>query len=278
MQFVNKNSDTVSTDEFMRRQRQLRRKVNRGAPRLLFKLKSDDGFEIQSHSLQEVWSKVFEEVWLKRVERGILQKSISPADGDLIGGNWRVFSKIDNMNSLKLSGLSFDSLIFLLEQIPSAKFCSKYKFKFFNLKVQPLQINESGCARCEPREDTRTVIGRRDMFSWLSSRNRRKSECNSQSMADLEYQFANLDKRKTTSEYPIQMRYRNLKKTAKQVCAVFKSDIHGRGLYSLQAIFPDEMIIEYTGEIIRAIHTDKRENYYESKAPIYLNLEDLISQ
>ena len=97
----------------------------------------------------EVWSKVFEEVWLKRVERGILQKSISPADGDLIGGNWRVFSKIDNMNSLKLSGLSFDSLIFLLEQIPSAKFCSKYKFKFFNLKVQPLQINESGCARCE---------------------------------------------------------------------------------------------------------------------------------
>ena len=57
MQFVNKNSDTVSTDEFMRRQRQLRRKVNRGAPRLLFKLKSDDGFEIQSHSLQG-WEKI----------------------------------------------------------------------------------------------------------------------------------------------------------------------------------------------------------------------------
>ena len=49
------------------------------------------------------------------------------------------------------------------------------------------------------------------------------------------------------------------------MCAVFKSDIHGRGLFSLQTIFADEMIIEYTGEVIRCNLTDKREKYYESK-------------
>ena len=46
---------------------------------------------------------------------------------------------------------------------------------------------------------------------------------------------------------------------------VFRSQIHGRGLYCKRDIDEGEMVIEYAGEVIRAVMCDKREKYYESK-------------
>ena len=45
----------------------------------------------------------------------------------------------------------------------------------------------------------------------------------------------------------------------------FRSRIHGRGLFCKRNIDNGEMVIEYSGEIIRSLLTDKREKYYESK-------------
>lgn len=61
------------------------------------------------------------------------------------------------------------------------------------------------------------------------------------------------------------MRYRTLKETSKQCVGVFRSHIHGRGLYCTRDIEAGEMVIEYAGELIRATLTDKREKLYESK-------------
>ena len=41
---------------------------------------------------------------------------------------------------------------------------------------------------------------------------------------------------------------------------VYTSGIHGRGLFCKREIQAGEMVIEYAGEIIRAMLTDKREN------------------
>lgn len=67
------------------------------------------------------------------------------------------------------------------------------------------------------------------------------------------------------STLPMAMRYRNLRKKVKQTVGVYKSSIHGMGLFCKQPIDPAEMVIEYAGTVIRSALTDKREKYYNSK-------------
>lgn len=45
------------------------------------------------------------------------------------------------------------------------------------------------------------------------------------------------------------MRFRHLRETSKTSVAVFRSDIHGRGLFCLRDIEAGEMVIEYAGEV-----------------------------
>lgn len=49
---------------------------------------------------------------------------------------------------------------------------------------------------------------------------------------------------------------------------LFRSPIHGRGLFCKRNIDAGEMIIEYAGEVIRNSMTDTREKYYESKVNV----------
>ena len=54
-------------------------------------------------------------------------------------------------------------------------------------------------------------------------------------------------------------------KNAKEAVGVYCSAIHGRGLFCKREIQVAEMVIEYAGELIRAMLTDKREKYYDSR-------------
>ncbi|KAL3187515.1 hypothetical protein MRX96_025024 [Rhipicephalus microplus] len=56
-----------------------------------------------------------------------------------------------------------------------------------------------------------------------------------------------------------------LKDSAKATVGVYRSLIHGRGLYSKRDIDAGEMVIEYAGQVIRSVLTDKRERLYESR-------------
>lgn len=44
-----------------------------------------------------------------------------------------------------------------------------------------------------------------------------------------------------------------------------RSPIHGRGLFCKKNIDAGEMVIEYSGNVIRSVLTDKREKYYDGK-------------
>lgn len=61
------------------------------------------------------------------------------------------------------------------------------------------------------------------------------------------------------------MRFRHLEKTSKEAVGVYRSAIHGRGLFCKRNIEAGEMVIEYAGNVIRSVLTDKREKYYDSK-------------
>jgi len=77
--------------------------------------------------------------------------------------------------------------------------------------------------------------------------------------------YENLYRRATSSNLPMAMRFRHLKETSKEAVGVYRSNIHGRGLFCLRDIEAGEMVIEYAGEVIRSMLTDKREKYYETK-------------
>ena len=57
----------------------------------------------------------------------------------------------------------------------------------------------------------------------------------------------------------------------KAIVFLFRSAIHRRGLFCLRDIDAGEMVIEYTGNVIRSVLTDKREKYYESKVRVLTN-------
>lgn len=56
-------------------------------------------------------------------------------------------------------------------------------------------------------------------------------------------------RRTASTSLPMAMRFRHLKETSKTSVAVFRSDIHGRGLFCLRDIEAGEMVIEYAGEV-----------------------------
>ena len=64
------------------------------------------------------------------------------------------------------------------------------------------------------------------------------------------------------------MKYRHLKEFSKSGLIVKCSQIHGRGLFTLVDLHQSQMIIEYSGEIIRHQLCDKREKHYETKVNI----------
>ena len=50
----------------------------------------------------------------------------------------------------------------------------------------------------------------------------------------------------------------------KKMVRFARSTIHGWGLFALEDIPADEMVIEYVGEVIRSLVADERERHYES--------------
>ena len=66
-------------------------------------------------------------------------------------------------------------------------------------------------------------------------------------------------------DLPVAMRFRHLRTFAREAVGVYPSPIHGRGLFCRRDLAAGEMIIEYSGEVIRSALTDKRERDYESR-------------
>jgi len=63
------------------------------------------------------------------------------------------------------------------------------------------------------------------------------------------------------------MRFRHLRSSVRDTVTVYRSSIHGVGLYARRDIAAGEMVIEYAGEVIRAVLTDKRESAYQRRRP-----------
>ncbi|XP_059812872.1 histone-lysine N-methyltransferase 2A isoform X3 [Hypanus sabinus] len=210
---------------------------------LLFQITSDDGFQIQCDNIEEGWKVLTDKVQEARTNARLKHISFSAVNG------------------LKMLGISHDAVVFLIEQLYGAKRCKNYNFKFHkHQEVDELPVNPHGSARAEIHQRKSAF----DMFNFLASKHRQPPDYCPNEEEEEEVQLKSA-RRATSMDLPMAMRFRHLKKTSKEAVGVYRSPIHGRGLFCKRNIDAGEMVIEYSGTVIRSVLTDKREKYYDSK-------------
>ncbi|XP_076438576.1 uncharacterized protein LOC143277582 [Babylonia areolata] len=214
-------------------------------PRLAFEITSEDGFSCRADTMEEAWRQVTDKVQDARAAARMKQLSY--------GG----------VNGVQMFGVGHDAVVYLVEQLAGAANCRQYKFRYHHYEPpedEELYVNPSGCARCSPFSGRKPY----DIFSFLMSRHRHRP-CQDNNKSKEEEMEHKSSRRATSMELPMAMRFRKLQEHAKEAVGVYRSRIHGRGLFCKRNIDNGEMVIEYSGEIIRSSLTDKREKYYESK-------------
>jgi hypothetical protein len=220
------------------------KKENENIPSILYTIETQDGFKYSSTSLADLWTKVFEAVQNARAAHNM---PLLPSDSTNI------------INSLQILGLKTSGLKYLIEQLPGATKCTKYR-PTFSFPAKYVEIEDelvghsSGSARCAPHVKRNEPY---DMFGWLASKHRKPEH--SLFCSEL------VPRRGSVNNLPMAMRFRQLKLTSKYSVGVYRSKIHRRGLFCLRDFEAGEMVIEYSGEVIRSVLTDKREKFYNSK-------------
>uniref|UniRef100_H9GNH0 [histone H3]-lysine(4) N-methyltransferase n=1 Tax=Anolis carolinensis TaxID=28377 RepID=H9GNH0_ANOCA len=213
-------------------------------PHLCFEITNEDGLNVQAATIDGAWKAVIEKVQEARTNARLKHLSFA------------------GMNGVRMLGMHHDAVIFLVEQLYGAKACHKYKFRYHQHEgeEEELPLNPHGCARAEVYSRKCTF----DMFNFLASQHRVLPEGGPYDEEEDEVQLKST-RRATSLELPMAMRFRHLKKTSKEAVGVYRSAIHGRGLFCKRNIDAGEMVIEYSGIVIRSVLTDKREKYYDSK-------------
>ncbi|CDS42350.1 mixed lineage leukemia protein mll [Echinococcus multilocularis] len=230
-------------------------------------------------------------------------------------------------------GLSHRHVVFLLEQLPGAHTCFRYRFRYHRYRIDqirekytpPVPVHE-GAARLMPYPKLRTAMGHnhtRDPLDFLLCvANRAPQSClplewsaeaaeglerttiTSSSCIDAARQAAsivatslNLSPRfhartveaavaeatadiveeaedaavaaagRSRNQLSLTYQLRNLvtnREARLRRVAVYPSRIHKRGLFALCSFRPEELICEYTGELIRNIICERREAEYQA--------------
>ncbi|XP_070690739.1 histone-lysine N-methyltransferase 2B isoform X2 [Pempheris klunzingeri] len=218
--------------------------TNRDQPHLRFEITSDDGFSVEADSIEVAWKAVIDGVQEARALTRLRPLT---------------FQRITGAHML---GLVHDAVVFLLEQLQGAHRCQRHTFRFFKQFSQEddLPVNPSGCARSELHLRKSTF----DIFNFLASQHRQLPDIGPYDDEEDEVLLKST-RRATSLELPMAMRFRHLERTSKEAVGVYRSAIHGRGLFCKRNIEAGEMVIEYAGIVIRSVLTDKREKYYDGK-------------
>ncbi|XP_057689672.1 histone-lysine N-methyltransferase 2B isoform X2 [Corythoichthys intestinalis] len=217
---------------------------NKDQPHLRFQIRSDDGFNVEADTIEVAWKAVIDGVQEARAIAKLRPLAFQRLTG------------------ARMLGLIHDAVVFLLEQLGGAHRCQHHSFRFFKQFNQEddLPVNPTGCARSELYLRKSTF----DMFNFLASQHRQLPDIGSYDDEEDDVLLKST-RRATSLELPMAMRFRHLERTSKEAVGVYRSAIHGRGLFCKRNIEGGEMVIEYAGIVIRSVLTDKREKYYDGK-------------
>ncbi|RNA03907.1 histone-lysine N-methyltransferase 2B [Brachionus plicatilis] len=212
--------------------------------KLVFEITCEDGLKVISHDLNRAWKVIFDKIRKLRQEHKL--KNIA----------------FKNLNGVRMCGLDSPAVIYMLEQLESIQFCPLYKTKYIHSQNTNDRwiINLNNCARTQKHDGAKKCL---DPFYWLASEHRSLNFLNLSQRFD--QKFFQAAKALQSLDICGSTKYRHLKDFSKSALVVKRSPIHGRGLFTLVDLSQGQMIIEYSGEIIRNEVCDKREKFYESK-------------
>lgn len=209
-------------------------------PRLYYEIQSKDGFTFKSTSITEIWEKLFEFVQIARKAHGLSPLPVGP---------------LADMCGYQMMGLKTNALKYLLEQLPGVERCTNYSPIYHKRAestmsqttssgywsdCEEIKENACGAARCEKYKGRSEY----DMFSWLASRHRKQPIQICAPTNGLETEI--LVRRGSGSNLPMAMRYRTLKDTYKDAVGVYRSHIHGRGLFCNRDIEAGNFPVSFT--------------------------------
>lgn len=197
---------------------------------IVYELVSDDGFFAQSDSASAVWKKLLDSIQEARNR----SKCLEPLHNGCL--------KSVNERNLNLTGLHHNAIINLLEQLPNADLCTDYKFKYrtqrdresAETQVQHGSTHGYGSIRAAPFNGRSAY----DMFGWLASQYRARPQpvrtytSSSSVIAAADQETQPSARRVTNFELlPMTVRFKHLRQVAKHSVGVYRSRIHGRGLF-----------------------------------------------
>uniref|UniRef100_A0A671SMN2 [histone H3]-lysine(4) N-methyltransferase n=1 Tax=Sinocyclocheilus anshuiensis TaxID=1608454 RepID=A0A671SMN2_9TELE len=219
---------------------------SRDQPHLRFEIASDDGFSVEADSIEVAWTAVIKGVQEARAVAGLRQLTFS------------------GMSGVRVMGMLHDAVVYLVEQLQGANRCHRHTFRFHKQASQEedLPVNPSGCARSEVYLRKSTF----DMFNFLASQHRQLPDTDLYDEEEDEVLLKSTRSNKSLNfTEALFFSYDAHKSSEKNMMGVSQSAIHGRGLFCKRNIEAGEMVIEYSGIVIRSVLTDKREKYYDGK-------------
>lgn len=140
------------------------KKENDNMPSILYTIETQDGFKYSSTSISDLWDKVFQAV----------QNARNSHNMPPLPNNTNLF------NNVQILGFKSNGLKHLIEQLPGASKCHKYK-PMFNFPPHSGDVEDEyfsghcfGAIRCSSYQSKGTETY--DMFGWLSSKHRKPEE------------------------------------------------------------------------------------------------------
>lgn len=138
--------------------------TNRDQPHLRFEISSDDGFSVESDSIEGMAclispNKYGSNCTLSSPDYALYSRHFSPvAWKAVIDGvqEARAVARLrpltcHGMTGAYMLGLVHDAVVYLMEQLHGAHRCQRHSFRFFKQfsQEEDLPVNPSGCARSE---------------------------------------------------------------------------------------------------------------------------------
>lgn len=243
--------------------------------RVKFVITSEDGYRSASEDLDKAWADVVDTV---RACRDDLQLTHLPMSSKELHGH-QVFGLTKPIVKIMLNQIyqrtfpvqqqNSPVVLPLSCSVKTDKGNSSFKRKF----------NRSKPGASHPRTNNyQRKSAQRPRFNWLSHPNRKVEhalesfECDE---ALVQAKYVTSTKRPPSpfvcfrrvllEESSIRLRLYHLRYFSERALIVASSGIHGCGLFTLTDLVEGQMVIEYTGEVIRPCLTDKRERENERK-------------
>mmetsp|Transcript_26706 Transcript_26706/g.103798 ORF Transcript_26706/g.103798 Transcript_26706/m.103798 type:complete len:2017 (-) Transcript_26706:84-6134(-) len=219
---------------------------DQSGPIFCIQCEDDDDFKIVQRTPAAAWGEVLSRVNSSRKE---LFSGLDPT--------WYakdLCARVDRSDALRVFGLSLPSVRSILELLPEAKHAREYEFQYFQPTGRAFGYNVSGCVRTE------------GISSGLQlSKSSVVASADLEAKVDDEDEDGEAQNIRRKSEIEDSLQHKSMLRKWKAKTQIRMSGIQGLGLYANREFTPEEMVIEYCGEIIRPSLSDGREAYYDSK-------------